>query len=144
MAIPLPDAAGWGALAIGVTLGATLFFSVCIAPIVAGRLSPDVGGRLLRALFPYCHATALVGSSLGALLCAGTAPVAASLCLAAALGFLLTGRVLMPALHAARDAAVADAHAARRFARLQRAGMAISLVPFLLLLLAWMYALARA
>jgi hypothetical protein len=144
MAIPLPDAAGWGALAIGVTLGATLFFSVCVAPIVAGRLSPDVGGRLLRALFPYCHATALVGSSLGALLCAGTAPVAASLCLAAALGFLLTGRVLMPALDAARDAAVADADAARRFARLQRAGMAISLVPFLLLLLAWMYALARA
>jgi hypothetical protein len=142
--IPLPDAVDWGALAIGVTLGAMLFFSACVAPLTFMRLEPDVAGRLIRALFPWYHATALVGSSLAAVLCAGAAPVAASLSLAAALGFLLTRQVLVPAVHAARDAAMADAGAAQRFTRLHRASVAVNVVQFNLLLLAYVFATARS
>jgi hypothetical protein len=143
MAIPLPDAVGWGTLAIAATLGALLFLSACIAPLAATRLAPDIAGRLMRALLPCVYATGLVGSSLAALLCAGTAPVAASLSLVAALGFLLTWQVLVPALEAARDAAITDAGAARRFARLRRAGIAVNLLQPVVLLLAFLYAMAR-
>jgi hypothetical protein len=143
MAIPLPDAVGWGALAIGVTLGAMLFFSACVAPLAFLRLEPDVAGRLVRALFPAYHATGLVGSGLAAGLCAGAAPVAASLSLAAALGFLFVRQVLMPAVHAARDAAMADGGAARRFTRLHRASVAVNIVQIAILLLAYVFATAR-
>lgn len=133
----LPDAAGWGSLAIGITLGAMLFFSACVAPLVFMRLEAAIAGRFIRALFPWYYGFGLAGSALGALLCAGVAPMAAALSLASALGFLLARQVLMPAINAARDAAMADPAAARRFDRLHRASVLLNLVQVIVLLAAF-------
>ncbi len=141
---PLPDAAGWGALAIGITLGAMLFFSACVAPLVFMRLQPDIAGRFIRALFPWYYGFGFIGSSLSALLCVRTAPGAAGLAFATALGFLVARQALMPAINAARDASMADAAAARRFERLHRASVAVNLVQVMLLLGAFAAALAHA
>ena len=140
----LPDAAGWGALAIGITLGAMLFFSACVAPLVFMRLQPDIAGRFIRALFPWYYGFGFIGSSLSALLCARTAPGAAGLAFATALGFLVARQALMPAINAARDASMADAAAARRFERLHRASVAVNLLQVMLLLGAFAAALAHA
>ena len=140
----LPDAAGWGALAIGITLGAMLFFSACVAPLVFMRLQPDIAGRFIRALFPWYYGFGFIGSSLSALLCVRTAPGAAGLAFATALGFLVARQALMPAINAARDASMADAAAARRFERLHRASVAVNLLQVMLLLGAFAAALAHA
>lgn len=140
----MPDAAGWGALAIGVTLGAMLFFSACVAPLVFMRLEAAIAGRFIRALFPWYYGFGLAGSALSALLCAGVAPMAAALSLATALGFLLARQVLMPAINAARDAAMADPAAARRFDRLHRASVLLNLVQVILLLAAFAAATRHA
>jgi hypothetical protein len=63
--------------------------------------------------------------------------MAAALSLATALGFLLARQVLMPAINAARDAAMADPAAARRFDRLHRASVMLNGVQVLLLLAAF-------
>ena len=52
MALLLPDAAGWGALLIGITLGAMLFFSACVAPLVFMRLQPEIAGRFIYPKAP--------------------------------------------------------------------------------------------
>ena len=140
----LPDAAGWGSLAIGITLGAMLFFSACVAPLVFMRLEAAIAGRFIRALFPWYYGFGLAGSALGALLCAGVAPMAAALSLASALGFLLARQVLMPAINAARDAAMADPAAARRFDRLHRASVLLNLVQVIVLLAAFAAATRHA
>lgn len=140
---PLPDAAGWGALAIGITLGAMLFFSACVAPLVFMRLQPDIAGRFIRALFPWYYGFGFIGSSLSALLCVRTAPGAAGLAFATALGFLVARQALMPAINAARDASMADAAAARRFERLHRASVAVNLLQVMLLLGAFAAAIAQ-
>jgi hypothetical protein len=144
MPLLLADAAGWGALAIGITLGAMVFFSACVAPLVFMRLPPDIAGRFIRALFPWYYGFGFIGSSVAALLCAGTASTAAGFAFATALGFLLARQVLMPAINAARDAAMADPAAARRFERLHRASVAVNLVQVVLLLGAFMAAMAHA
>ena len=144
MALLLPDAAGWGALLIGITLGAMLFFSACVAPLVFMRLQPEIAGRFIRALFPWYYGFGFIGSSLSALLCAGTAPTAAALTFATALGFLLARQVLMPAVNAARDASMADPAAAGRFARLHRASVAVNLLQVVLLLGAFTAAIGNA
>lgn len=143
MAFLLPDAAGWGALLIGITLGVMLFFSACVAPLVFMRLQPEIAGRFIRALFPWYHGFGFTGSSLSALLCAGTAPTAAAFAFATALGFLLARQILMPALNAARDASMADPVAAGRFDRLHRASVALNLVQVVLLLGAFAAAIGR-
>ena len=133
----MPDAASWGALAIGITLGAMLFFSACVAPLVFMRLEPAIAGRFIRALFPWYYGFGIAGSGIATVLCAGVAPMAAALSLATALGFLLARQVLMPAINAARDAAMADPAAARRFDRLHRASVMLNGVQVLLLLAAF-------
>lgn len=144
MPLSLPDAAGWGALAIGITLGAMLFFSACVAPLVFMRLQPDIAGRFIRGLFPWYYGFGLIGSSLSALLCARTAPGAAGLAFATALGFMFARQTLMPAINAARDASMADTVAARRFERLHRASVALNLVQVVLLLGAFAAAIPHA
>jgi hypothetical protein len=144
MPLMLPDAVAWGGLMIGVTLGAMLFFSACVAPLVFMRLQPEVAGRFIRALFPWYYGFGFIGSALAALLCAGTAPLSAGLAFATAFGFLIARQALMPDINAARDASMADAAAARRFERLHRASVAVNLVQVLLLLGAFAAAIARA
>ena len=143
MPLSLPDAAGWGALAIGITLGAMLFFSACVAPMVFMRLPPDIAGRFIRALFPWYYGFGLIGSSVSALLCADTAPSAAGLAFATALGFLIARQALMPAINAARDASMSDPAAARRFDRLHRASAVVNLMQVALLLGAFAAAIAH-
>ena len=144
MLLSLPDAAAWGALLIGITLGAMLFFSACVAPLVFLRLQPEIAGRFIRALFPWYYGFGVIGSGLSALLCADTAPTAAGLAFASALVFLFARQVLMPAINAARDASMADAAAARRFDRLHRASVAVNIVQVVLLLSAFTAAIAHA
>jgi hypothetical protein len=143
MPFPLPDAVGWGVLAIGITLGVMLFFSACVAPLVFLRLEASVAGRFIRALFPLYYAAGIVGSGLAAMLCAGEAPVAAALAFATCLGFVVARQVLIPAIDAARDASMADPAAARRFARLHRSSVSINMLQVLLLLAAFAAAYAR-
>lgn len=144
MPFPLPDAVGWGLLALGATIGAMGFFSACVAPLVFLKLEPAIAGRFIRAMFPVYHATGIAGSGLAALLCAGSSPVAAALAFAACLGFVLARQVLRPAIDAARDASMADPDAARRFARLHRASVLLNLLQGLLLLAAFAAASAHA
>jgi len=139
----MPDAASWGALAIGITLGAMLFFSACVAPLVFMRLEPAIAGRFIRALFPWYYGFGIAGSGIATMLCVGVAPMAAALSLATAIGFLLATQVLMPSINAARDAAMTDQAAARRFDRLHRASVLLNGVQVLLLLAAFAAAASR-
>ncbi|MCE2946230.1 MAG: hypothetical protein ACK515_17035 [bacterium] len=143
MPAALPEAVELGALAIAATLGAMLFFWTCAAPMATMRLEADVAARYLRAMTRGYHAFGVAGSTAGAFLCAGAAPAAAALSLAAALAFLLVRQALLPAIDAARDAAMADAGAAHRLQRLRRTSLAAAILQVALLLPAFPLALAR-
>ncbi len=140
MPLALPDSVELGALAIATTLGATLFLSACIAPLIRLRLQADIAARLLRALRPAHHACAAGGSALGAILCAGNAPAAAALSFAAFLGHLFARQSLLPAIDAACDAAMADPGAARTYRRLHRTRQAMDVLLPVILLLAVLFA----
>lgn len=143
MPATLPGAVELGALAIAATAGALLFFCACVLPMASLRLDADVAGRFVRALFPACYGFCAGGSVVAAILCAGAAPAAAALSLAACLAFLFARQVLLPAIDAARDAAMADTGSARRFRHLHRAGLAISALQVVLLLMAFAFAVER-
>lgn len=143
MPLGLPSAVELGALALAAALGAMLFFSACVAPLLSMRLDRDVAGRLRRALSSADHAWGACGSGVAAILCAGTAPAAAALSFAACLTFLSSRQALLPAIDAARDAAMADAGSARRFRHLHRAGLAVRALEFMMLLVALLLATAH-
>lgn len=137
------DPVAWGALAIAATIGAMLFFSICIAPLVFIRLEAQIAARFIRAVFPWYYAFGLLTSGLAAALCATHAPIASGLAFTVCLGFLLARQVLMPAINAARDASMSDPTLAQRFERLHRTSVAINVVQIVLLMVAFAFALYR-
>jgi len=137
------DPVAWGALAIAATLGAMVFFSICIAPLAFMRLEAQIATRFIRAVFPWYYAYGLVGSGLAAALCAAHAPIASSLSFVVCLGFLISRQGLMPAINAARDASMSDPSLARRFTMLHRTSAGINLVQIVLLMVAFAFAFYR-
>lgn len=115
-------------LALVAWLGAILFFSFGIAPVIFRVLEPEQASRFVRALFPRYYAWGATAGSIG--LAAYTAGVlampeyrgpAAAVQMAAlllgSLAMLYSGNVLTPAINAARDAGPDQA---ARFDRLHR------------------------
>ncbi|MBC7779278.1 MAG: DUF4149 domain-containing protein [Proteobacteria bacterium] len=140
----LADRVAWGALAIAATLGAMVFFSAFITPLVFIRLNPQIAARFIRALFPWYYAFGVIGSGSAALLCAAHAPIASALTFVVCLAFIVARQALLPAINAARDAAMSDSTIARRFERLHRASVALNVLQMLLLALAFAFAFHRA
>ncbi len=109
-------------------VGAILFFSFGVAPIIFGTLGAEAGGRFVRALFPRYYAWGAIGAAvaLAAFVCGRLAVpelrgwgvlVQAGLLIGCALAMLYAGNGLTPAINAARDAGPAEA---ARFDRLHK------------------------
>lgn len=110
-------------------LGAMLFFSFAMTPVIFAKLEPEQAARTVRALFPVYYLVITVCGVTGALtLAIGGRPIPAAL-LAATAGFALLARqTIIPGLDALRDAKNAgDEQAARGFRRLHGFSMAINL-----------------
>jgi hypothetical protein len=115
--------------ATAILLGAMLFFSFAMTPVIFARLEPEQAARTVRALFPVYYLVIAVCGAAGALTLAfGERPIPAAL-LAATAGFALLARqYIIPALDALRDAKNAgDVPAVRGFRRLHGLSMAINL-----------------
>ena len=126
-------------------LGAVLFFSFGVAPVIFRTLGSEAGAKFVRALFPRYYAWGVVASavSLPAFLGGPLSfpeykgwwvGVQALMIVAVALTFLYCGNALTPAINAARDA---GPEGAGRFDRLHkrsvRLNAAILLVGIILL-----------
>lgn len=112
---------GLGFAATGVLLGAMLFFSGVVAPLVFVKLDGAVAAKFIRQVFPWYYLVVILVSGGAALALAAFCPWEA-LALAGVCGAgLLARQVLMPAINRARDAGLAgDEAAGRRFSRLHR------------------------
>ncbi len=102
-------------------LGAMLFFSAVIAPLIFTRLPADEAGRLIRAIFPWYYLVILLMSAVAALAIAGGRPIEALLLAVVFLGAAIARQRLMPAINAASDA-IRDGNEAAQptFQRLHR------------------------
>ena len=93
--------------AIGVWLGAMLFFASVVAPTVFGTLEPPLAGQMIRRVFPRYYLFGLICLSI-ATLTSLFAPVALpwiTVACTVLLGITLYARqMLMPQINAARDA----------------------------------------
>ncbi len=139
----LIDPVAWGALAIAAALGAMVFFSACIAPLVFIRLEAQIAARFIRAVFPWYYAFGVVVTGVAALLCGAHAPIASGLAFLVCLAFVVARQGLMPAINSARDASMSDPALARRFDRLHRASVVLNVLQIVLLLLAFAFAFYR-
>jgi len=98
-------------IAVGVWLGAMVFFASVVAPTVFGTLEPQLAGQMIRRVFPRYYLFGLICLSL-ATLASLVAPSAApwmTLACVAMLGATWYARqILMPQVNAARDAMLAQ------------------------------------
>jgi len=102
-------------IAVGVWLGAMVFFAAVVAPTVFGTLEPQLAGHMIRRVFPRYYLFGLICLSIASL----TSVFApnASLWVTGACVLMLGAtwyarQVLMPQVNAARDAMLArnEAH----------------------------------
>jgi hypothetical protein len=96
-------------VAVGVWLGAMMFFASVVAPTVFGTLEPQLAGQMIRRVFPRYYLFGLICLTVATL--ASLAASAASswmiIACTAMLGATWYAReVLMPQVNAARDAMV--------------------------------------
>lgn len=119
-------------LAVGAWLGAVVFQSALVAPVVFSTL--DAGGArdVLRTLFPRffllgvgCLATALVAALLLPAASGRALPIGI---LATALAMIVAARLLVPAINRARDAGDAGR---KRFGRLHGLSVLLTLASLL-------------
>jgi len=125
--------------AIGVWLGAMLFFASVVAPTVFGTLEPPLAGQMIRRVFPRYYLFGLICLSI-ATLTSLFAPVALpwiTVACTVLLGITLYARqMLMPQINAARDAMLArsETHSSefdrlhKRSVQLNAAEMVVCLV----------------
>lgn len=112
---------GIGFLATGLLLGAMVFFSAVMAPLIFTKLAGDVAGRFIRQVFPWYYLTIIGLGGLAALALLRFHLAEAIGLAGVAITGILTRQVLMPRINRARDASVAgDAAAGTRFWRLHR------------------------
>jgi hypothetical protein len=115
--------------ATAILLGAMLFFSFAMTPVIFARLEPEQASRTVRALFPVYYLVIIMCGAVGALtLAVDEHPVPSSL-LAIVAGFaVLTRQFVIPRLDALRAAKTAgDAAAVRQFKRLHGLSVAVNL-----------------
>ena len=132
-------------IAVGLWLGAMVFFASVVAPTVFGTLEPQIAGHMIRRVFPRYYLFGLICLSI-ATLSSLFAPNSSSwMTLACILMLAATWyarQVLMPQVNAARDAMLArnEAHSPefdrlhKRSVQLNTTEMAVCL--FLLYVLA--------
>jgi uncharacterized membrane protein len=106
--------------ALSAWIGAVLFLSFCVAPVIFRVLGAEAGGRFVRVLFPRYYAWGVVAGSIALPAFLGGplsfpefkgvwAGVQAFLILGGILIFLYCGNTLTPAINAARDAGPEEA-----------------------------------
>lgn len=108
-----------GFLATDLLLGAMVFFSAVMAPLIFSKLAGDVAGRFIRQVFPWYYLTIIALGGLAALALLRFHPLDALGLAGVAITGILTRQVLMPRINRARDASVAG-DAGTRFWRLHR------------------------
>ena len=117
------------------TLGAMLFFAICVAPTVFQALPAEQAGLFLRKLFPRYYLSLIIGSTAGGVLWLGTQPLASGVCLLIAVSTLWIRQWLVPRINALRDRELAgDVSAGTGFAQLHRLSVAINTLQLLALL----------
>lgn len=110
-----------GVFATGILLGAMLFFSGVMAPLIFAKLGLEVAGRFIRQVFPWYYLVVIVLSGAAALALLLLRPADAVALAAVALAGIIARQSLMPRINRARDAVLAgDPVADRRFSRLHR------------------------
>lgn len=115
--------------ATAILLGAMLFFSFAMTPVIFAKLEAEQAARTVRALFPvYYLVIILCGATAALTLALDAHPVPAAL-LALVAGFaVLVRQFVIPRLDALRAAKTAGEEAAtRQFKRLHALSMAINL-----------------
>ena len=117
------------ALLTAASLGAMIFFSFIVAPLVFRLLPEEPAGKLIRGLFPWYFGV-LMTVTFGAAVVAMTHNAIASLPLiAVALGFVLHLAFLMPGINAARDLVrTGDTAAQHHFKMLHGTSVALNLL----------------
>jgi hypothetical protein len=112
---------GIGFFATGLLLGAMVFFSGVMAPLIFTKLGADAAGRFIRQVFPWYYLTIIILGGVAALAFLSFRPWDAIALACVALAGVAARQVLMPRINRARDAVVAgDAAAKTRFSRLHR------------------------
>lgn len=112
---------GIGFFALSLLLGAMVFFSGVMAPLIFTKLHADEAGRFIRQVFPWYYLTVIILSGLAAFALLLFRPWDASALAGIAVTGVLARQVLMPRINRARDASLAGDTAARpRFSRLHR------------------------
>lgn len=123
------------ALIAAASLGAMVFFSAVIAPIVFQVLPEDHASRFLRAVFPkyfVVNGIAAVAAGLTA-----AAPVMSPVLVTAGIVMLAIRYVVIPIINTARDQMVAGvAGADKKFAIWHRVSVIVNVVEMLCLALA--------
>lgn len=112
---------GSGVFATAVLLGAMVFFSAVMAPLIFTKLDAEVAGRFIRQVFPWYYLTIITLGTLAALAVVFSRPADALALACVALAGVMARQALMPSINRARDRVVAgELAAATRFARLHR------------------------
>jgi len=117
---------------LSLALGGMVFFATVVAPIVFTRLTFEVAGQFIRAIFPHYYLWVLACSAAAAVALFPLAKEAAGIMAASAgLTFWLR-QVLMPRINRASDVAKAgDATAKLEFDRMHKLSVVANFVQIL-------------
>ena len=122
-----------GSYAVALMLGAMLFFSFLIAPLLFRVLEEQQAGRFVRALFPWYYLFILILAGAAFALLIGSAVIPAALVGIIGVGALVSRQVLMPRINLLKDRMNAgDGAAAAWFDRLHAATVWINALQLLL------------
>ncbi len=94
-------------IAVGVWLGAMVFFASVVAPTVFGTLEPQLAGQMIRRVFPRYYLFGLICLSVASLVSVfapSAAPWITVACVVMLGATWYARQVLMPQVNAARDA----------------------------------------
>ncbi|MAI98661.1 MAG: hypothetical protein CMH67_03605 [Nisaea sp.] len=120
---------------VALLLGAMLFFSVVIAPLVFTGLDAETAGAFIRRLFPWYYLSIIVLAAPAAALLAPAAPYPGMIIAAVAAGAIIARQVLMPQLNRLRDLALGgDARSDQRFNQLHKLSVVINALQLLALI----------
>jgi len=98
-------------IAVGVWLGAMVFFAAVVAPTVFGTLEPQLAGHMIRRVFPRYYLFGLICLSIASLtsvFAPGASPWVTVACVVMLGATWYARQILMPQVNAARDAMLAQ------------------------------------
>ena len=102
-----------GFLSAAVLLGAMLFFSGLVAPIVFMKLDPKPAGTFIRSIFPHYYSIIIILSLLSTGLLARSSYKSSIMMGLVFLLGLISRQILMPRLNRYRDAEIAGDESAK-------------------------------